>query len=105
MSIISYSQTIESPILHLHVVQADYGDCLLLQYGTEGTAKHILIDGGPDGAYANHLKFKLQEIAAHLDILVANPNDSTTMLQQQYPTEKYSYNLIFLAPDQHSVVV
>lgn len=73
MSVISYSQTLGPPVMHLHVVQADYGDCLLLQYGEAGAAKHILIDGGPDGVYANHLKCKLREIAAHharLDLVV-----------------------------------
>jgi beta-lactamase superfamily II metal-dependent hydrolase len=60
-------------IFRLHVVQADYGDCLLLQYGVEGSAKYILIDGGPDGVFAGHLRYKLQEISAQhgrLDLVV-----------------------------------
>ncbi len=60
-------------ILRLHVVQADYGDCLVLEYGAEGSAKYILIDGGPDGVYASYLKGKLEEIAAQkgrLDLVV-----------------------------------
>lgn len=69
ISVTAHSQTTDPPILRLHVVQADYGDCLLLQYGAEGIARHILIDGGPDGVYAGHLKYKLQEVAAHHDRL------------------------------------
>jgi beta-lactamase superfamily II metal-dependent hydrolase len=69
----THPQPTDPPVLGLHVVQADYGDCLLLQYGTEGAAKHILIDGGPDGVYADHLKYNLQEVAVHhgrLDLVV-----------------------------------
>jgi hypothetical protein len=69
----SHPLTNEQTVLKLHVVQADYGDCLLLQYGAEDATRHILIDGGPDGVYVNHLKYKLQEVAAlhaHLDLVV-----------------------------------
>jgi hypothetical protein len=52
------------PTLQLQMVQADYGDCLILQAGTAGKMVHVLIDGGPDGVYAQHLKPSLQEITA-----------------------------------------
>ena len=80
MSPTTHYQPTDPPVLRLHVVQADYGDCLLLQYGAEGAAKHILIDGGPDGIYACHLKYKLQEVAAHhgrLDIASEEGKGST----------------------------
>jgi len=66
-------QPINANNLCLHVVQADYGDCLVLQFDAEGVAKYILVDGGPDGVYASHLKIKLEEIAAQkgrLDLVV-----------------------------------
>jgi hypothetical protein len=78
MSDTFYSPNADSPTLRLHVIQADYGDCLLLQYNTKGIARYILIDGGPDGIYDNHLKYKLEEIAAHharLDLVVVTHID------------------------------
>ena len=66
-------QTQNVNILRLQVVQADYGDCLVLQYGAEGAAKYILVDGGPDGVYANHLRATLEVIASQkgqLDLVV-----------------------------------
>lgn len=62
-----------SSSMRLHVVQADYGDCLILESGPVGAARHLLIDGGPDGIYARHLKVKLREIAdrkGRLDLIV-----------------------------------
>jgi hypothetical protein len=59
--------------MRLHVVQADYGDCLILESGPVRAARYILIDGGPDGTYAGHLKVKLKEIADRkfrLDLVV-----------------------------------
>ena len=35
-------------MLNLHVVQALYGDCLLLEYGEAEQPHFLLIDGGPD---------------------------------------------------------
>lgn len=72
------NQPADSPVLRLHVVQAGYGDCLLLQYGAEGAAKYVLVDGGPDGIYDKHLKYKLQEISAQngrLDLVVLSHVD------------------------------
>ena len=54
----------EETVLRLRVIQADYGDCLILEYGSSGQLGHILIDGGPDGVYSNHLKPELQAISA-----------------------------------------
>ncbi|MCU0485574.1 MAG: MBL fold metallo-hydrolase [Anaerolineales bacterium] len=66
-----YNQPTETPVLRLHVIQAKYGDCLLLEYEAGGTTRHILIDGGPDGVYADHLRYKLEEVAAHHNRLEA----------------------------------
>ncbi|CAN5285467.1 MBL fold metallo-hydrolase [soil metagenome] len=51
-------------MLELDVVQAAFGDCLLVRYGTTRTRKTILIDGGPSGTYAKHLRGLLTAIAA-----------------------------------------
>lgn len=49
-------------MLHLHVIQALHGDCLLLEYGAP--PHYLLIDGGPQTVYANDLRPTLAEIAA-----------------------------------------
>jgi beta-lactamase superfamily II metal-dependent hydrolase len=42
-------------MLRLHAIQAEKGDCLLLEWGTNGKPAYLLIDGGPDGVYRDHL--------------------------------------------------
>lgn len=49
-------------MLRLRVVQAEFGDCLILEYGTLARPKYILIDGGPTGTYKKHLRFELERI-------------------------------------------
>lgn len=59
-------------MLRLHVVQAKFGDCLILEYGTLDP-RYILIDGGPPGVYENHLAFVLagiQEAAGQWDAVI-----------------------------------
>jgi beta-lactamase superfamily II metal-dependent hydrolase len=46
----------------LRVVQAEFGDSLLLEFGTDAR-RYILIDGGPDLIYERHLKKELKKIA------------------------------------------
>lgn len=48
----------------LRVVQAKFGDCLIVQYGVKNSQKYILIDGGPGGVYRNFLKPELEKITA-----------------------------------------
>ena len=48
-----------SGTLKLRVVQAEYGDCLLVDLGAPTDLKHILIDGGPDTIYDRHLRGEL----------------------------------------------
>lgn len=45
----------------LHVVQADYGDCLILEYGSPDAPRCILVDGGPPTVYEQHLRQVLLE--------------------------------------------
>jgi hypothetical protein len=47
----------------LHVVQALYGDCLLLEYGDERQPHFLLVDGGPATVYLEHLRPLLLAIA------------------------------------------
>lgn len=65
-------------MLTLKVIQAKYGDCLLLAYGEEVKPSYMLIDGGPAGTYQNHLKAELEKVKAKggkLDLLVLSHVD------------------------------
>jgi beta-lactamase superfamily II metal-dependent hydrolase len=46
----------------LKVIQALYGDSLIVEAGTEDERAYLLIDGGPGGVYTPHLKKELTEI-------------------------------------------
>ncbi len=66
-------------MLKLHVVQAEYGDCLLLEYGTASNPRYMLIDGGPTTTYERHLQGELQEIGAsggNLDLVMLSHVDN-----------------------------
>ncbi len=68
----------DAPGLWLRMVQADYGDCLILESNQNGNNRYILIDGGPDGIYDHHLKSVLQDINAHngrLDLVILSHID------------------------------
>ncbi len=49
-------------LFSLDVVRARKGDCLILHYGSEDDPRLVLIDGGPRGVYAPHLKPRLEQI-------------------------------------------
>ncbi len=49
-------------MLKLHVIQAQFGDSLLLEFGTPKKARYVLIDGGPSGNFAADLQAALAEI-------------------------------------------
>ena len=48
----------------LHLIQAEEGDCLLLQFGTVHAPRFVLIDGGPPAIYQDHLRRVLQQKVA-----------------------------------------
>jgi hypothetical protein len=50
-------------VLALDVVQAAFGDCLIVRYETKRTRRLILVDGGPSGAYAADLRPHLLELS------------------------------------------
>lgn len=43
-------------MFRVHAVQAFFGDCLILEYGSAAAPKYVLIDGGPPDAFEKHLK-------------------------------------------------
>jgi beta-lactamase superfamily II metal-dependent hydrolase len=49
-------------MLKLHVIQAQYGDCLLLVHGDAGARTYVLVDGGPQHVYDDDLKPILEGI-------------------------------------------
>jgi hypothetical protein len=65
-------------MLNLRAVQAEQGDCLVLEYGTELCPRYVLIDGGPSRVYDDHLRAVLSQIrdAGHkLDLVVLSHVD------------------------------
>src|SRR5262245_23013217 len=65
-------------MFRLHAVQAAFGDCLLLEYGT-ATSRFILIDGGPPDTFRFHLRPVLQQIVqagASLDLVMLSHVDN-----------------------------
>jgi beta-lactamase superfamily II metal-dependent hydrolase len=63
----------------LHVIQAKYGDALVLSFGTLARPRHILIDGGPSGNYAADLEPGLAGIIGKqgkLDLVVLSHVDN-----------------------------
>ena len=68
-------------MLDLHVIQANWGDCLLLEYRVkeQETSKFILVDGGPTDTYIKHLQYVLKEKVgqgSHLDLVVVSHIDN-----------------------------
>lgn len=49
-------------MIRLHVIQARFGDCLLLEYGESANPCYMLIDGGPAKNYEERLKPALLSI-------------------------------------------
>ncbi len=66
-------------MLKLNVVQAEYGDCLVLRYGSEAQPGYLLVDGGPSETYPHHLKPVLEQIGSSggcLDLMVLSHVDN-----------------------------
>lgn len=67
----------------LRVVQAEFGDCLILEYGTADAPRYMLIDGGPEDIFADHLSSELQRIQSaggKLDLVVLSHVDKDHIL-------------------------
>jgi hypothetical protein len=50
-------------MLKLRLVQAEFGDCFLLEYGSAAQPRFLLIDGGPATTFDTHLRVELETIA------------------------------------------
>jgi len=51
-------------VLRLRIVQAEHGDCFILESGTASRPRYVLIDGGPETTYDRHLRAELASIAS-----------------------------------------
>jgi hypothetical protein len=51
-------------MFNLRIVQANFGDCLIAEYGTAVAPRYILIDGGPEDVFSRHLEGELRTIAS-----------------------------------------
>ena len=49
-------------MFRLNVLQAEYGDCLVLEFGSAAHPRYVLIDGGPEGTFERHLQPYLQQL-------------------------------------------
>src|SRR4051794_24527539 len=66
-------------MFELDVVQAAFGDCLIVRYGTRTRQRVLVIDGGPFGTFADHLRPALVALAgagATLDLVVLSHIDN-----------------------------
>jgi hypothetical protein len=66
-------------MIKLNLIQAEFGDCFILQYGSETNPRYILIDGGPDKIFKNHLQSELSKISERggkLDIAILSHVDN-----------------------------
>jgi beta-lactamase superfamily II metal-dependent hydrolase len=65
-------------VIKLHVVQAEFGDCLILESGVGKNSTTLLIDGGPYQTFEKHLKSTLQKlpIEGKLDLVVLSHIDN-----------------------------
>jgi hypothetical protein len=64
--------------LRLSAVQAEFGDCLLVEARSGAVTRHLLIDGGPPGTYESRLRPLLVGIAAaggRIDVAVVSHID------------------------------
>lgn len=66
-------------MLKLRIVQAEYGDCFILEFGAPSQPRYILIDGGPAMVYERYLREELQSIrdsGAKLDLAILSHVDN-----------------------------
>jgi len=65
-------------VIKLHVIQAEYGDCFILESKLGKDSVNILIDGGPYQTFEIHLKPTLQQLPLNgkLDLMVLSHIDN-----------------------------
>jgi beta-lactamase superfamily II metal-dependent hydrolase len=65
-------------MLHVDIIQAEFGDCFLIELEDDSSNPHnLLIDGGPSAIYKEHLRPTLQEICKNkiLDLIICTHID------------------------------
>jgi hypothetical protein len=69
-------------LLKLIVVQAEYGDCMILQSSDDTNSTSVLIDGGPSQTYEKNLKPTLDTILTNqnLDLVILSHIDNDHVL-------------------------
>lgn len=65
-------------VIKLHVVQAEFGDCFILESKLNNESTTMLIDGGPYQTFKNHLKPTLQKLPFNgkVDLMVLSHIDN-----------------------------
>lgn len=65
-------------MIKLHLLQAEYGDCFILESRFGKDSVNVLIDGGPYQTFNNHLNPTLQKIPSNgkLDLIVLSHIDN-----------------------------
>jgi len=66
-------------MFRLHAINAFFGDCLLLEYGTADAPHFVLVDGGPPETYQRHLSTVLRDVkqrGSDLDLMVLSHVDN-----------------------------
>lgn len=48
----------------IRAIQAEFGDCFLVEYGSAAAPRYLLVDGGPPATFEDHLAGELESIAA-----------------------------------------
>jgi beta-lactamase superfamily II metal-dependent hydrolase len=64
-------------------VQAEYGDCFILESSHGNKKATVLIDGGPDRTFEKHLKPTLQKLpfSGKLDLMVSSHIDNDHIIR------------------------
>ncbi len=50
-------------MFNLRIVQANFGDSFILEYGSDTNPRHLLIDGGPAGVYDDALRSEIEFVS------------------------------------------
>jgi beta-lactamase superfamily II metal-dependent hydrolase len=71
----------ETAMFKIHMLPADHGDCLWVEYGTATKPKRILIDAGTPGTYPRALRPKIEDTIAkegscHFELFVVTHIDA-----------------------------
>lgn len=82
-------------MLKLKIIQAKFGDCMLVIFGTKENPKYMLIDGGPGSIYKNHLRnelVKIKKTGGKIDLMVLSHVDGDHIVGLLDLTEELKEN-------------